>query len=117
MMQETGIKGKLDPTQLQRQLGAKTGGVSGSVLCTLKVPEDGTVAQPDDIVYRYILRGKATHERASDLFSLMGDILTNADFGYSQTRVVEMLKESRLATSPHSGRRARPTLLCGSPLD
>ena len=38
MMQETGIKGKLDPTQLQRQLGAKTGGVSGSVLCTLKVP-------------------------------------------------------------------------------
>ena len=95
MMQETGIKGKLDPTQLQRQLGAKTGGVGGSVLCTLKVPEDGTVAQPDDIVYRYILRGKATHERASDLFSLMGDILTNADFGYSQTRVVEMLKESK----------------------
>ena len=95
MMQETGIKGKLDPTQLQRQLGAKTGGVGGSVLCTLRVPEDGTVAQPDDIVYRYILRGKATHERASDLFSLMGDILTNADFGYSQTRVVEMLKESK----------------------
>ena len=53
------------------------------------------MAQPDDIVYRYILRGKATHVRASDLFSLMGDILTNADFGYSQTRVVEMLKESK----------------------
>jgi len=95
MMQETGIAGKLDPTQLQRQLGAKTGGVGSSVSCSLKVPASGGVADPDDVVYRYIMRGKATHERAGDLFSLMSDILTHADFASSQTRVVEMLKESK----------------------
>ena len=78
MMQETGIKGKLDPTQLQRQLGAKTGGVGGSVLCTLKVPEDGTVAQPDDIVYRYISRGLYEKDRLSFKLLVLFNILVTA---------------------------------------
>jgi len=92
---ETGVAGKYDATQLQREIGTKTGGVSVSLLNTLRVPADGSVADPMDLIYRLVLRGKATSDKSADLFELFGDVLTASDFGANQKRVVEMLKETK----------------------
>ena len=95
MLLETGVAGKYDPVGLQRAIGAKTGGVSASIMNTLKVSADGAIGDPDDLVYRLVLRGKATHENAGELYELMGDVLLGADFASAEKRVVEMLKESK----------------------
>ena len=95
MLLETGVAAKYDPVGLQRKIGATTGGVSATTLNTLKVSPDGAIGDPDDLVYRLVLRGKATHENAGHLFGLMSDVLTDADFAASEKRVIEMLKESK----------------------
>jgi len=90
---ETGVAGKYDAVQLQRQIGARTGGIDASVLNTMRLDGDA-VADPEDLVYRLVLRGKATLDKTDDLLALMADILANADFSQHQ-RMIEMLKESK----------------------
>ncbi|KAH8045524.1 metallopeptidase [Aureococcus anophagefferens] len=92
LTRETGVAGKYDPVGLQRHR-AKTGGVSAPIMNTLKVSADGAIGDPDDLVYRLVLRGKATHENAGELYELMGDA-SWADFGPPRS-AAEMLKESK----------------------
>ncbi|KAH8048513.1 metallopeptidase [Aureococcus anophagefferens] len=42
------------------------------------VSADGAIGDPDDLVYRLVLRGKATHENAGELYELMGDSFASA---------------------------------------
>lgn len=117
MLQETGVSNKYDATQFTRRVGARTGGLQGTIMNTLKRPLDGGVATGDDLVYRFILRGKATRERASDLFDLMADVLVDADFASAEQRCTEMLKEAKaryessFRTSGQSYPRPRRRLL------
>ena len=63
------------------------------LLTTMKVSE--TINDPEDVVYQLVLRGKSTKAQTKELFDLFYDILTNADFQNSQTRVIEILKETK----------------------
>jgi len=47
------------------------------------------------------IRGKAVSSKAIELFSLMKDVLTDANLG-NQKRVLEMLKESKARYVPPS---------------
>jgi len=103
MLFEVGTS-KDDETSFSRKQGARTGGMGASVMNSLKLGEGGAIADPDDVVYTFLVRGKATAGRTSDLLELINDALTDAALD-SPTRAVEMLKqmlagmESRLQSS------------------
>ena len=103
---ETGTAAE-DEVSLSRRIGSRTGGLYTSTLFGIKATEDGTIATGDDLVYRLFLRGKATAEKAEDLFDIAKDVLLTSRLD-NQKRVVEMLKESKarisssLVSSGHS---------------
>lgn len=89
---ETGIAGKFDAAALQREIGSNTGGIDATIVNTMRV--DDAIADPEDLVYRLVLRGKATVDKTSHLVGLLQDILVSADFSQHQ-RMFDMLKESK----------------------
>ncbi|KAJ8598545.1 hypothetical protein CTAYLR_001353 [Chrysophaeum taylorii] len=88
---ETGTT-EWDPVTLRRKIGAKTGGIDVTLLNSMRA-DGGTVADPEDVVYQLVLRGKATEDKTDDLFMLMRTVLTQSLF--PQSRIIEMLKESK----------------------
>merc|ERR1712054_474629 len=73
---------------------ARTGGVSVSTLNSLKHTPDGKVGSPDQCVYRFVMRGKSTSEKANDLFDIMHMALTDAKLD-NKKRAIEILKASK----------------------
>jgi Zn-dependent M16 (insulinase) family peptidase len=107
MVLETGTA-DLDEAELQRRIGSETGGISTSFFSEAKAPATpGTTADMDDPILYFIFRGKATKERAAELFELMSTALTTCRLD-NQKRAVELLKESKIrressvVTSGHS---------------
>mmetsp|Transcript_7600 Transcript_7600/g.11407 ORF Transcript_7600/g.11407 Transcript_7600/m.11407 type:complete len:1060 (+) Transcript_7600:42-3221(+) len=94
MLTETGTS-EYDAVALRRAIGAQTGGLSASALATMRVSH--VISNPEDIVYRLIIRGKCTKDKSQNLFNLMTAILTDANFKNSKQRVIEMLKETKAA--------------------
>jgi len=85
---------KHSSTAFSRIIGSKTGGLSCSKLNALKWGADGTVGNPDDIVFRFVVHGKSTVSQVDDLLSLMYEGITDTNLD-SQSRVIEILKSSR----------------------
>merc|ERR1719453_1857027 len=57
--------------------------------------EDGAVGDPYAVSAHFALRGKATVEKAEDLFSLYHSLLADANLAGGQAKAIELLKESK----------------------
>ncbi|MHC1790778.1 insulinase family protein [Solidesulfovibrio sp.] len=105
---------RFDAVTLTRRIAAKTGGISREVLIA-GVLDGG----PEDLAARLVLRGKATVEKAPELYEILDEIVKHTDFGNGE-RFTQMAVEAksrlerRLAPSGHatagSRLRARYTL-------
>jgi len=100
LLDEVGTK-TMSAVQLQRRIGARTGGLSTAMLYEQPTGKDGTVADPNDLVAYLAVRGKSTVDKSADLFDLTHSLLADANFDDGQTKVVELLREtqSRLETA------------------
>jgi hypothetical protein len=92
MVSEAGTS-TLDETQLQRKIGAETGGIGTSFYTDLKY-SSGVVSSPDDALLYFMIRGKAVADKIPVLLNLVRDMITDTKFD-NQKRAVEMLKESK----------------------
>eukprot|EP00548_Thalassiothrix_antarctica_P007474 CAMPEP_0194146632 /NCGR_PEP_ID=MMETSP0152-20130528/21136_1 /TAXON_ID=1049557 /ORGANISM="Thalassiothrix antarctica, Strain L6-D1" /LENGTH=1085 /DNA_ID=CAMNT_0038847193 /DNA_START=62 /DNA_END=3319 /DNA_ORIENTATION=+ len=96
MLTQTGTS-QYDPVALAQRIGTYTGGVGASIL-TAPVNrdgvDDGIITDCNTMVTKLIIQGKATSDRIDELFALFQAILTDANLD-SQSRVIEMLKESK----------------------
>jgi len=107
MLTETGA-GEYDSVALSRRIGTYTGGVSTSLFNTPVLREgvdQSIVTDCSNMITKLVIKGKATSDRADELFSLFNLILTGAKLD-SQNRVIEMLRESKArleAQIPGSG--------------
>ncbi|GAB5036284.1 zinc metalloprotease pitrilysin subfamily a, partial [Nannochloropsis oceanica] len=81
-------------TQLVRAIGTHTGGLRSSSRISYKHPKGGVIDPTTDMTAHMFIRGKAVASKATELFSLIKDVLTDANLG-NQKRVLEMLKESK----------------------
>jgi hypothetical protein len=93
MLLEVGTS-KLDETAFSRHMHANTGGVSVSTLNSLKHTSDGKVGDPNDGIYRLIVRGKSTAEKAPVLFDVMLAALTDAKLD-NKKRAIEILRSTK----------------------
>lgn len=96
VMMETGA-GEYDQVGLSRRIGTHTGGISVSLMTTAVHPDgkdESEILDGNYLQTKLMVKGKATSDKMTELFDLMKLILTDARFD-SQTRVIEMLKESR----------------------
>jgi len=98
LMTEAGA-GKYDDVELSRAIGANTGGLSTSCAITNVRPStqagtDGLVGDGDHLITKLSISGKATAEKAEDLFDLMKMILTDANLD-SKSKVGQWLKQMR----------------------
>merc|ERR1719424_2657867 len=87
---------ELDAVALQRRIGARTGGISFSTLTTQEVGEHGMMSPADPMaaVHRLAIRAKGTVEKARDMFDLVHQMLSDAQFD-AQPKVVELLTETK----------------------
>jgi len=87
---------ELDAVSLQRRIGARTGGISFSTFTTQRVGEHGMMgpADPMGAVHRIAVRAKGTVEKSADMFDLVHQMLTDAQFD-AQPKVVELLTETK----------------------
>ena len=68
----------MDEVALQRKIGALTGGISSSMVYEQPVGADGAVADPLEIVCKLSLNGKATADKAAELFELLHSVASDA---------------------------------------
>ena len=68
---------QFDEVSLSRKIGAETGGISTSYYSDLP-RESGKVANPDDAILYFMLRGKAVREKIPVMVDIMTDVLLNA---------------------------------------
>jgi len=85
----------LSAVQMQRRMGARTGGISPAMIYEQPAGPDGSVADPLDVVSYFALRGKATGEKAGDMFELMHSLLADANLSGGQAKAIELLKEQQ----------------------
>merc|ERR1719163_1296298 len=81
----------LSPVALQRKIGARTGGISPSMIYEQMAGEGGAVGDPLAVTAHLALRGKATVEKADDLFELTHALLSDANLDNAQSKAIEML--------------------------
>jgi Zn-dependent M16 (insulinase) family peptidase len=93
MLLESGTS-KLDQVSLSRKIGAQTGGISASYYSDLK-HTSGKIANPDDTILYFLLRGKAVRDKIPTLLELIYDVLSDANLG-NQKRAIEILKEKKI---------------------
>jgi hypothetical protein len=75
-------------------IGSETGGLSAEKFNQLKIGEGGTVADPNDVAFRLMVKGKATADKAPELFGLLTMGIADSKLD-SQDRVLERLKSSK----------------------
>jgi len=80
---------------MQRRIGARTGGISTAMIYEQPVGAEGKIADPLSSVAYLALRGKATKEKASDLFDLSHALLADANLADGQAKAIEMLRETQ----------------------
>jgi Zn-dependent M16 (insulinase) family peptidase len=80
---------------MQRRIGARTGGISTAMLYEQPTGVDGAVGDPLSVVAHFAIRGKATIEKASDLFDLTHSLLADANLADGQAKSIELLRESQ----------------------
>ena len=85
----------MNAVQMQRRIGARTGGISPAMLFEQVVGENGAVGDPLKCTAHFALRGKATVEKASDLFDLTHSLLSDANLKDGQQKAIELLRESQ----------------------
>merc|ERR1740116_242411 len=85
----------MSAVRLQRRIGARTGGLSTAIIYEQPIGKDGTVADPLDLVAYLAVRGKATADKADDLFGLMHSLLADANLEKAQPKVIELLRETQ----------------------
>ncbi|KAL1528741.1 hypothetical protein AB1Y20_010073 [Prymnesium parvum] len=87
---------QLDAVALQRRIGARTGGLSVSTFTTQKVGADGFMSPSDPMsaVHRLSVRAKGTVEKSADMFELVHQVLSDAQFD-AKDKVVQLLTETR----------------------
>ena len=93
--------GARDEVELSRAIGARTGGLSASTMFSPRKaaapdgadPAGSYVSAGDEVVAYLFVRGKATAERAGELFELAHDVLVDARLDNAK-RAIEILKES-----------------------
>jgi len=93
LLDEVGTS-EMDAVALQRRIGARTGGISTAMLYEQPVGADGSAADPLDAVAYLALRGKATKDKAADLFELSHSLLADANLAGGQAKAIEMLRET-----------------------
>lgn len=93
MVLESGTS-KLDNVALTRKIGTETGGISTSYYSDVK-HKSGVIADPDDALLYFIVRGKAVYDKIGNLLDLVSEVLFDANLS-NQKRAVEMLKESKV---------------------
>jgi len=87
---------ELSAVALQRRIGARTGGVGTAMLYEQPLTGGaGVVPDPLAISAHFALRGKATIEKASDLFDLSYSLLADANLAGGQAKAIELLRESQ----------------------
>ena len=96
LLLDTGTSAE-DRVSLARRIGATTGGISAThqVFPKISLGGDGgaVTSDPDGVVAIYVLSGKATADRASDLLRIMAELLVGAQLSL-RSRAVELLQES-----------------------
>ena len=85
----------MNAVQMQRRIGARTGGISTAMLYEQPTGPDGTVADPMAMTAHFAIRGKATTEKAGDLFGLAHALLADANLEGAQAKAIELLRESQ----------------------
>merc|ERR1719152_1146191 len=85
----------LSAVAMQRRIGARTGGIGTAMLYEQPVGEDGAVGDPLQVTAHFAIRGKATVEKAADLFELSHALLADANLEGAQAKAVELLRESQ----------------------
>lgn len=96
MMMETGA-GEYSDVALSRRIGTYTGGLSVSFSSSTVNPEggkEGVVKDGCNMSTKLMFTGKATSDKADELFSLFKLILTDAKID-NKSKVIEILKESK----------------------
>ncbi len=83
---QTGTK-STDFVTMTRRMAAKTGGISPTSIVSSKHGLDESYT-------RFVLRGKATTERSSDLLSIMGELLREASLD-NKERIRQLVLESK----------------------
>ncbi|WP_320173676.1 insulinase family protein [Maridesulfovibrio sp.] len=83
---QTGTK-STDFVTMTRRMAAKTGGISPTSIVNSKHGVDESYT-------RFVLRGKATAERSSDLLSIMGELLREASLD-NRERIRQLVLESK----------------------
>lgn len=68
----------LSDVALTRLIGSQTGGISTSFYNDLK-HKSGVIADPDDPLLYFIIRGKAVYDKIDTLFEIMYNVLTDAN--------------------------------------
>jgi presequence protease len=94
LIREAGTE-NFDEVALTRRIGATTGGISTSYLSDLK-HAPGKVSDPDDALFYFVVRGKATKENIPELFEIFQDILLNSKITDNRKRALEILKETKI---------------------
>ncbi len=96
IMTETGA-GDLSDVQLSQKIGTHTGGVGVGLMSTKLNPDGiaiGTINESGNLLTKLTIKGKATSDKADELFSIFKLILTEANLD-SKKKVIEMLKETK----------------------
>eukprot|EP00559_Dactyliosolen_fragilissimus_P000950 CAMPEP_0184855064 /NCGR_PEP_ID=MMETSP0580-20130426/395_1 /TAXON_ID=1118495 /ORGANISM="Dactyliosolen fragilissimus" /LENGTH=1109 /DNA_ID=CAMNT_0027349485 /DNA_START=174 /DNA_END=3503 /DNA_ORIENTATION=- len=96
MLTETGA-GSYSDIELSRRIGTHTGGIAASVSIRSVRPDgvaEGVVHNGSHLYSKLFIKGKATADKATEMFDIMKLILTDANLN-SQARVIEMLKETK----------------------
>lgn len=96
IMTETGA-GEYSDVQLSQRIGTHTGGVGVSLMKTSVSPDSVptySIHEGNNMMTKLTIRGKATSEKANELFSIFKLILTEAKID-SKKKVIEMLKETK----------------------
>jgi len=96
IMTETGA-GEFSDVDFARKIGTHTGGVSASTSTRTLRPDAvdaGTIHECDHMLTKIFISGKATSDKADELFSIFKLMLTEANID-SKKKVIEMLKETK----------------------
>uniref|UniRef100_A0A7S2CTU1 Peptidase M16C associated domain-containing protein n=1 Tax=Haptolina brevifila TaxID=156173 RepID=A0A7S2CTU1_9EUKA len=94
LLDEVGTS-EMSAVAMQRRIGARTGGISTAMIFEQPTGVGGTVADPLDSVAYLAIRGKATKEKAQDLFDLSHALLADANLAGGQAKAIEMLRETQ----------------------
>jgi len=85
---------KFSAKEFKNEIGTNTGGISVGKMNALKMGKDGAIGDPNDLVFRLIVSGKAVADQAAKLFELMHMGIVDSKLD-DKARVLETLKSQK----------------------